>query len=202
MELILAAFPENPSRLPTKGRQAFSKQGTGCGERSTEEPSYSNVVFRSLGSLPRCSEEDKRLICGIQEKLPDLLGQVRNDVGVGLPLIWQESKSVKMWSALVADLDVGAIFDCSPGSGALAEAAMRAGVHYAGVCANGKHVSWLQSVLDHAALKQIITPQSPLFDSSLASKIKEYFMDIVGNLDMQDGAQAEEGHSDDEDYNT
>ena len=131
------------------------------------------------------------MICGIQEKLPGLLGQVRNEVGVGLPLIWQESKSVKMWSALVADLDVGAIFDCSPGSGALAEAAMRAGVHYAGVCANGKHVSWLQSILDRVALKQIMTQQSPLYDSSLASQIKAHFMDIVNSQDLKGGAQVE-----------
>ena len=116
------------------------------------------------------------MICGIQEKLPGLLGQVRNEVGVGLPLIWQESKSVKMWSALVADLDVGAIFDCSPGSGALAEAAMCAGVHYVGVCANDKHKPWLQNVLDRAVLTQIMTQRAPLIDASLASRRTGHFM--------------------------
>ena len=49
VESIYAAFPVNRTRLPTKEREAFSKQGTACGESSTSDPTYSSVTFRALG---------------------------------------------------------------------------------------------------------------------------------------------------------
>ena len=94
-----------------------------------------------------------------------------------------------MWGELLNDLDISAIFDCSPGSGALAEAAMQLGIHYAGVCANSHHMVWLQNALDRAALKQIMTQQAPLHDQVLAGQIKEHFMDVVDSLEMQGGAE-------------
>ena len=106
-------------------------------------------------------------------------------------MVWQESKSVEFWLALIEDLDVGAIFDVSPGTGALAEAAMKHGIHYGGVCANAHHMAWLQNVLDRAALKQIMTQHVPLYDAHLAAQIKEHFMDTVSRHDMQGGADAD-----------
>ena len=76
---------------------------------------------------------------------------------------------------------------------------MEHGIHYAGVCANGKHQTWLQNVVDRAALKQIMTQQMPLYDATLAAQIKEYFMDIVSSHEMQGGAEAEDEESADED---
>ena len=96
VETMLVAFPTNRTRLPTKDREAFSKQGFCLGERSTCDPTYSGVTFRSTGSLPRCSEETKKLIYGAQRELPALPAQIRNAIGAGEPLIWQESKSVEM----------------------------------------------------------------------------------------------------------
>ena len=74
---------------------------------------------------------------------------------------------------------------------------MMHGVHYVGVCANAKHLAWLQSVVDRAALKQIMTQQMPLYDGNLAAQIKEYFMDIVSSHDMQGGAEADVDEEDD-----
>ena len=74
---------------------------------------------------------------------------------------------------------------------------MMHGVHYAGVCANAKHLAWLQSVVDRAALKQIMTQQIPLYNASLAAQIKKYFMDIVSSHDMQGGAEADVDEEDD-----
>ena len=183
---MIVAFPMNRTRLPTKGREAFSnKQGTSLGECSTCDSTYSGVTLRGLASLPRCSEHTKKTIYGQQRELPALPTHVKNSLGIGEPLVWQETKSVECFGALIEDLDIGAIFDCSPGSGALAEAAMQHGIHYAGVCANSHHMVWLQNALDRAALKQIMTQQMPLYDANLAAQIKENFMDVVTSLNMQ-----------------
>ena len=99
---MLVAFATNRTRLPAKDREAFGKQGVGLGERSTCDPTYSSVMFRSTGSLPRCSEETKKLIYGAQWEVQPLPAQIRNAIGgyCGEPLIWQESKSVEMWGEL------------------------------------------------------------------------------------------------------
>ena len=62
------------------------------------------------------------------------------------------------------------------------------GIQYAGVCANGQHLSWLQNVIDRAALKQIMTQHTALYNAKLAAQIKEYFMDIINQHDRQGGA--------------
>jgi hypothetical protein len=198
VETIYAAFPMNRTQLPTKEREALQKQGTSSGEKTTGDPTYTGVAFRTTSSLPRCDPETKRLIYAKTEALPDVPDKISNAVGAGEPLIWQESKSVDLWCALLADLDVGAVFDCAPGSGALAEASMSHGIHYVGVCANSKHLAWLQNVIDRAALKQIMTKQMPLYDANLAAQIKEHFMDIVSSHGMQGGAEADEDEENDD----
>ena len=116
LETILAAFPMNRSHLPTKEREAFYKQGVSCGERSTCDPTYTGVSFRSTASLPRCDPGSKRLMYGGGMEIPVVPDTISNAVGAGEPLIWQECKSVELWSALIDDLDIGAIFDCAPGN--------------------------------------------------------------------------------------
>ena len=54
--------------------------------------------------------------------------------GSDIPLFWSESKPIALWAAVIDDWKVATIFDCSPGSGALMEAAMTRSVFYHGLC--------------------------------------------------------------------
>ena len=54
--------------------------------------------------------------------------------GSDIPLFWSEPKPIALWAAVIDDWKVATIFDCSPGSGALMEAAMTRGVFYHGLC--------------------------------------------------------------------
>ena len=44
---------------------------------------------------------------------------------------------------LLTDVGVRGVFDISPGSAALAEAALRLGISYVGVAAKSTHAKWL-----------------------------------------------------------
>ena len=69
--------------------------------------------------------------------------------GQDCPLFWQESKPIALWCALLDDWKVHAVLDCSPGSGALMEAALTRGIMYYGFCID---LSWLcQLVALHSA---------------------------------------------------
>ena len=58
----------------------------------------------------------------------------QNQQADNAPLFWNESKPIALWAAIIDDWKVSAIFDCSPGSGALMEAALTRGVVYHGLC--------------------------------------------------------------------
>ena len=53
---------------------------------------------------------------------------------------WHESKPIALWCALLDEWKVHAVLDCSPGSGALMEAALTRGIVYHGFCLD---LSWL-----------------------------------------------------------
>jgi hypothetical protein len=114
--------------------------------------------------------------------------------GDGVPLFWRESKSTEFWTALIEDFHFTAIVDLTPGSGALAEASLRKGVHYLGVCFDEIHQSWLQNRLDQVALHEIVKNGTPLYEQNLAMLVKTQFADVVGGeLNKADvGDDAEE----------
>lgn len=100
--------------------------------------------------------------------------------GDGVPLFWRESKAVEFWSALIDDFHFNAVVDLTPGSGALAEASIRKGVAYLGVCFDEPHQSWLQNRLDQVALHEIVKNGTPLYEQDLATLVKAQFADLVG----------------------
>ena len=89
--------------------------------------------------------------------VPELPEDWRERNGEGCPLFWHESKLIAMekivrccgwheskpialWCALLDEWKVHAVLDCSPGSGALMEAALTRGIVYHGFCLD---LSWL-----------------------------------------------------------
>ena len=60
--------------------------------------------------------------------------------GEDCPLFWHESKPIALRCALLDEWKVHAVLDCSPGSGALMEAALTRGIVYHGFCLD---LSWL-----------------------------------------------------------
>ena len=64
----------------------------------------------------------------------------------------QEMKPISFWAAVYSAYNIGFVFDLSAGSGAQAIAAAQVGIGYRGVCANEKHMKWLNSLLEKAIL--------------------------------------------------
>ena len=110
------------------------------------------------------------------------------DSSVGVPLFWQERKTVKCWKAILKDVQCKAVFDLTPGSGACARAAMEMGVPYAGVTRCQEHCSWLQNILDRQALRCVATAGA-LFDQDLSECVKEHFQDVLDQLNEQDAIE-------------
>jgi hypothetical protein len=169
--------------LTAKPRNAFNV----LGESSTYDTTYSGITFRTLRSLPRISEQDKALIHeGSPSSVPDeLLQAFPNPV-----LFWQESKPVDLYEQLLVDFDIRGIFDISPGSGALAEAALRLGVCYVGVTTKTTHAKWLGNVVDRVAMSHMAAPGRPCYQKDLATEVQTHFGDMLAGLeesaDMED----------------
>ena len=87
------------------------------------------------------------------------------------------------------DLDVSAIFDVSPGSGALAEACLRLGLQYVGVTTSDTHNRWLQNVLDRAAVEHIVTQGRPMYQRSLVDHVKRHFDEVLSTLEAARSAE-------------
>ena len=107
------------------------------------------------------------------------------DTSLGQPLLWQERKPPAFSQCLLSDLCAKTVVDLSPGSGSAARACMHLGIAYHGWAKNPEHASWLQNVLDRAALRVICETGSPLH-SDLAQSIQEHFSDVLEQLNEQD----------------
>ena len=82
-----------------------------------------------------------------------------------------------------------AVVDLSLGSGALAEACMKMGVHYLGVVFDRTHFQWLSNVVDRASLQYICAQGGVLYQADLATHVKELFSDhIAGGDDDEDAS--------------
>ena len=97
----------------------------------------------------------------------------------------------------MAELDVSCVVDVTPGSGALAEAAMIKGISYFGFVANPVHLGWLTNVIDRASCRQIAKSGSYLYQEDLANSLKEMFSDIVDPSNEEDGNGDDSGDPDD-----
>ena len=97
---------------------------------------------------------------------------------------------MELLEQLLTDFDIRSIFDVSPGSGALAEAALRLGICYVGVTTNRTHARWLGNVIDRVAMSHLGTLGMPIYDKELASDVNAHSGDLIVGLqesaDMDD----------------
>ena len=95
-----------------------------AGEESTHDTTYTGVDLAPWSSLPLISAAEKEKVQGSPALVPqeDLF-----DMSLGMPLYWQERKTVHCWKSLLKDFGVKAIFDLTLGSGACGRAAMDMG---------------------------------------------------------------------------
>lgn len=194
-EVGILGLPCNRTKLKIEKRDALNA----CGEKSTFFGTYSGANFRTTAELPLLSPEIKSQMgfssaTGPPEAWADKHGKLE-------PLFWQETKPISYWICMLTDFKIKAVFDMTPGSGALAEACLSLGLTYHGVCLNTKHMHWLATVVDRAACG-LITHQgcSPLFQQDLATLLEKHFNDIVEARAMrEENDEGDEGEGSESD---
>ena len=124
--------PVHRAKIKASKKEHF----TACGEESTYQGTYSGVSFRSVSEIPLLSLEEKKNILfqsTVQSPAPPP-AEWKERHGEDVPLFWNESKPIAFWQALLDDWSIQAVFDVTPGSGALMEASLTRGAVYHGVC--------------------------------------------------------------------
>jgi hypothetical protein len=179
-ETVLVSMPVARTQLVAAPRDSFTQ----AGEESTHETTYTGVDAAPWGSLSLIQASDKEKIVGHVPAAPQ--GAVF-DTSVGMPLFWQERKSVSCLKALLADVQAKTVFDLTPGSGACGRAAMEMGLVYSCVTRNAEHSSWLQNIFDRQALRGICTTSGPLHEQDLSQCIQEHFQEVLDQLNEMDG---------------
>ena len=176
---------------------ARQKSHTGCkdrsadfraaGESNSHFTSFTGVALPGRSTLARISESDKQKI--FAETTDPLPQKWLDNVPVGVPMYWQETKSVSTWYQLLEEVQAGCVIDVSPGSGVLASACMRRGMPYVGLVSNAQHLTWLTNVVDRSSCKYMCTTGNHLYQEDLATLLAELFSDVV---DPKEDATAEQ----------
>jgi hypothetical protein len=92
---------------------------------------FGSTVFGT--EIPRVVAKEKCKIFPAR-KPPNLPESWVEEHGRTEPLCWQEDKPIEVWKSIISDYKIKAIFDLTPGAGALAEAALSECIVYHGVC--------------------------------------------------------------------
>ena len=107
-------------------------------------------------------------------------------------MFWRESKTQDCWVALIQMFSARTIVDFTPGSGACAAAAMSQGAKYTGFVESEKHLTWLQNIVDTAALR-FIAKKGEVLCMDPSEMISLHFQDL---LEAPEEAQPTEWLSD------
>jgi hypothetical protein len=183
-EFCWISLPVSRVALPTKERAGDVAKWA----ESTHASYFMGVPQAPWRSLPLMSVEDKAALTGKDEA--DLVPPTKIfDADQGVPLYWQERKTVEFWRRLFRDLDAKLVVDLSPGSGSAGRAAMRSGISYVAACRDDTHANWLGNILDREACELIVKSESPLFEQDLAALIRMHFAEILTQLARQATAQ-------------
>ena len=168
--------------LPLQRRYFKKRQrtvGTACGETSTFHNTYSKIPVRPLSAVPRLSYADKCQIVGKMDPLTK--GRIAQEVEKhGYALCWQDLLTPRTLAGVFADLNIGWVFDLSPGSGTAALAAVLNEIGYEGIAANEKHALWVDSIVSNMTLAVEAEPngaggKSKDASSKLAANIRALF---------------------------
>ena len=192
------AYVKLPCKRTRMTVQPRSDEFLPRGADSTHCPTFANVKLPSVAALPRLSTVDKATVFG-QTGAEDLTASAACpanwDLG-GVPLFWRESKTSELWKAVLDLFNIRTIVDFTPGSGALAVAALSRGLKYTGFVQELKHLAWLQNILDTAALRYIAKKGEVLYMEDVAELVTQHYQDLLEN---SEDAPDVEGLFDDED---
>ena len=196
-EVAFARLPCKRTKLAVQPRSdAFLPKGAD----STHCPTFANVMLPSVTTLPRISAVEKAVVFGsggAGDPAATAACPCNWDFG-GVPLFWRESKTIGLWQAVLELFNIKSIVDLTPGSGSLAVAAMSRGLKYTGFVQEAKHLSWLQNILDTAALRYIAKKGEVLYMEDVAELVAQHYQDLLENPAAVDAPDVE-GLFDDED---
>ena len=169
------------------------------GADSTHCPTFANVPLPSVTCLPRISPQEKAVVfpVGSSGEPAKAACPQKWDFG-GVPMYWRESKPLELWIAILKMFNAKVIVDFTPGSGALAAAAMSQGAKYTGFVEEAKHLSWLQNIVDTAALRYIAQQGEVLYMEDLAELVHQHYQDLLDNADAEEKPDLEWLSSDEE----
>lgn len=149
VESVVLQLPAPKKKmLKVQPRSQFNSNG----ESTTHDTTYSGCAVRSFSQLPKLSAADKSKALGQELKLSYRENVQLAVADVGMPLFWQEWKTVQFWTCFFADLQVTHVLDLTAGSGAAGVAALYSGCFYEGFAMNATHQAWLNNVLDMVGL--------------------------------------------------
>ena len=113
----------------------------------------------------------------------------------GDALFWQDLLTPRALAAVFADLNIGWVFDLSPGSGTAALAAVLNEIGYEGIAANETHALWVDSILSKMTLAVEAEPNTAGGKSKGASsKLAEHINKrVVCNQCRRSPASASRG---------
>lgn len=185
-EVALVSMPVARTQLACKQRK---DKFAAAGESSTHDTTYTGVSPMPWKAMPMISLEGKAKIFGYEPTLPR---EKVFDTSAGVPLFWQERKDPSFWTTLLTHLDAKCIVDLTPGSGSCARAAMDLGISYTALAMNAEHNSWLQNVLNKAAMQVIVREKSPLHEQDLAAMLQTHFQEVLDQLHAQDACKDDE----------
>ena len=180
-EVILVSMPVAMSELPVRDRRVFA----GAGEASTHDSSYTGLPPLPWAAMPQLIATDTAKITG---RTPPTPSEPLFESALGQPLFWAERKSQAFWRQVFVDFCAKSVVDCTLGSGMAARAALDLGIQYIALAHNPEHASWLQNVVDRAALPAICASHGVLAHPDLAQGVKHHFPDVLGQLQEADAA--------------
>ena len=160
----------------------------GAGESNSHFTSFTGVALPGRSTLARISSSDKEKI--FSDTTDPLPKKWVDNVPVGVPMFWGETKSVSTWSQLLDEVAAGRIVDVTPGSGVLASAAMQRGTPYLGLVGNAHHLTWLTNVVDRNSCQYMCTTGNFLYQEDLATLLSELFADVVDAKEDQTAEEA------------
>jgi hypothetical protein len=172
-------------RISLQGSDKYGQLGT------TFDASFAGIPFLKLCNVDKIKAVDKAKI------FPAKAGMEASPKGWtsgGVPVFWQESKSMELWEACLSNWSVTSVVDLTPGSGQLATACMGKSIPYWGLTRNELHASWLANVLDRWALHFTVLAKadSLLYHVDIATSTKELFADILDELQAPDEEEKED----------
>ena len=178
------AFGRQKSRTGCKDRKA---DFCAAGETNSHFTTFTGVGLPGRSTLSKISASDKEKV--FPEPTDPLPKKWVDNVPVGVPMFWGETKSMVTWTQLLDEVQGHCVVDVSCGSGVLASACMMRGTPYAGLVGNPHHLTWLTNVVDRNSCKFMCTTGNFLYQEDLATLLGELFADVV---DPKEDTTAEE----------